>query len=135
MQLKFIWCHCVQKLHYIKCLFVWGKEYFIENCMHVPYLNKCRNIRHLKKYLRFIKEIQEANRLASYISLVIYWKCKIALLLVVLVVQREIQILASTSKWLVAAKYKISHRKCSIKKLFLKITQYLQVNICVGVCF
>ena len=31
--------------------------------------------------------------------------------------------------------YRSSHQKCSIKKLFLKILQYSQENICVGVSF
>ena len=30
--------------------------------------------------------------------------------------------------------FRCSHRKCSIKKLFLKVSQYLQQSTCVGVC-
>ena len=29
--------------------------------------------------------------------------------------------------------FRMKHRRCSIKKLFLKITQYLQENTCAGV--
>ena len=32
-------------------------------------------------------------------------------------------------------RYRSSHRRCSIKMLFLKISQYSQENICVGVSF
>ena len=32
-------------------------------------------------------------------------------------------------------KYRSNHQRCSIKKLFLKISQYLQENGCVGVSF
>ena len=37
--------------------------------------------------------------------------------------------------WDSRRKFRISHQRYSVKKMFLRISKYLQKNICVGVCF
>ena len=50
------------------------------------------------------------------------------------VVLRILKQLFLEMSWLIALT-KSSHRRCSIKKMFLKTSQYLQENTCVGVSF
>ena len=57
MQLKFLCRHSVQKLHNIKCLLFWDKEYFIENSMRMFHVLINVEVRYLKNCLCFILEI------------------------------------------------------------------------------
>ena len=60
----------------------------------------------------------------------------IIIIIIIIIVNVDFEIFIKTHVLLYFYKEtRSSHRTCSLKKLFLKILQYLQENACVGVSF